>query len=241
MRKWKKTTAQIFLKRESNRKIRSKPAIITMVLMVSIGILYSGLFIGDKLNEIVADNKRIAEDIVKEKLIRELRERTAVSNNLKEKLQAAHIVKEKKELALTTQHKRLQTLNLLLTELTKVSNKEESFGIAFSEARFKRNVIHPSAPNRVVGMGGVDLVFWGKRLKNQGIDPKGLLAIDYIYASYLKESSSKKEALEKYKGTINNRFSYNLTKKYIEILKDNKNFTKMLDAHLDSRELMSQL
>ena len=73
-----------------------------MVLMVSIGILYSGLFIGDKLNEIVADNKRIAEDIVKEKLIRELRERTAVSNNLKEKLQAAHIVKEKKELALAS-------------------------------------------------------------------------------------------------------------------------------------------
>ena len=149
--------------------------------------------------------------------------------------------KVKVENVLLAQHKRIQMLNLLLTELEKAKNKEESFGIAFSEGRFKRNVIHPSAPNRVVGMGGVDLVFWESRLKKNGIDPKGLLAIDYIYASYLKETSSEKQALENYKGTIKNRYSYNLTKTYINILRDNQHFDKMLDAHKTSKKLLNQL
>ena len=149
--------------------------------------------------------------------------------------------KVKVENVLLAQHKRIQMLNLLLTELEKAKNKEESFGIAFSEGRFKRNVIHPSAPNRVVGMGGVDLVFWGSRLKKNGIDPKGLLAIDYIYTTYLKETSSEKQALEAYKGTIKNRYSYNLTKTYINILRDNHHFDKMLDAHKTSKKLLNQL
>ena len=238
MRKWKKPTAQIFLKRESNRKNGLKIIIGLLSLM---GILYSGVFIGDKLIEFVENNKRGLREIAMVQHMRTLRELMNYNESLKSQLAQKKSHKVIVENLLIDQHKKIQLLNLLLTELEKAKNKEESFGIAFSESRFKRNVIHPSAPHRVVGMGGVDLVFWGNRLKKNGIDPKGLLAIDYIYTIYLNESSSKARALEGYKGTIKNRYSYNLTKIYIDLLKDNQHFDKMLDAHITSKELLNRL
>ena len=240
MRKWKKPTTQIFLKRESNRKngviLKSVFGVLSLL-----GILYSGIFVGDKLNEFIEDNNRVVRENTEEQYIRSIRELKSYNKSLESQLAQKESHKVKVENVLLAQHKRIQMLNLLLTELEKAKNKEESFGIAFSEGRFKRNVIHPSAPNRVVGMGGVDLVFWGSRLKKNGIDPKGLLAIDYIYTTYLKETSSEKQALEAYKGTIKNRYSYNLTKTYINILRDNHHFDKMLDAHKTSKKLLNQL
>lgn len=238
LRKWKKPTAQIFLKRESNRKNGLK---VIFGLLSLMGILYSGIFVGDKLNEFIEDNNRVVRENTEEQYIRSIRELKSYNESLESQLAQKESHKVKVENVLLAQHKRIQMLNLLLTELEKAKNKEESFGIAFSEGRFKRNVIHPSAPNRVVGMGGVDLVFWGSRLKKNGIDPKGLLAIDYIYTTYLKETSSEKQALEAYKGTIKNRYSYNLTKTYINILRDNHHFDKMLDAHKTSKKLLNQL
>ena len=240
MRKWKKPTAQIFLKRESNRKngviLKSVFGVLSLL-----GILYSGIFVGDKLNEFIEDNNRVVRENTEEQYIRSIRELKSYNESLESQLAQKESHKVKVENVLLAQHKRIQMLNLLLTELEKAKNKEESFGIAFSEGRFKRNFIHPSSPNRVVGMGGVDLVFWGPRLKKNGIDPKGLLAIDYIYTTYLKETSSEKQALEAYKGTIKNRYSYNLTKTYINILRDDHHFDKMLDAHKTSRKLLNQL
>ena len=240
MRKWKKPTAQIFLKRESNRKngviLKSVFGVLSLL-----GILYSGIFVGDKLNEFIEDNNRVVRENTEEQYIRSIRELKSYNKSLESQLAQKESHKVKVENVLLAQHKRIQMLNLLLTELEKAKNKEESFGIAFSEGRFKRNVIHPSAPNRVVGMGGVDLVFWDSRLKKNEIDPKGLLAIDYIYTTYLKETSSEKQALEAYKGTIKNRYSYNLTKTYINILRDNQHFDKMLDAHKTSKKLLNQL
>lgn len=148
--------------------------------------------------------------------------------------------KEKKKI-LVTKIEEKETLDILLNELAVAINKKEAFAIAFSESRFRRNIIHPSNPDRVVGMGGVDLVFWEKKLIDRGIDPKGLLAIDFIYNEYLTRTSNEKRALEFYKGTIKNRFSYNLTKAFINVLKDNKSFDLMLETHLKSESFLSRL
>ena len=139
MRKWKQPTAQIFLKRESNRKNGLK---VIFGLLSLMGILYSGIFVGDKLNEFIEDNNRVVRENTEEQYIRSIRELKSYNESLKSQLAQKESHKVKVENVLLAQHKRIQTLDILLTELEKSKNKKESFGIAFSESRFKRNVIH---------------------------------------------------------------------------------------------------
>ena len=118
LRKWKKPTAQIFLKRESNRKngviLKSVFGVLSLL-----GILYSGIFVGDKLNEFIEDNNRVVRENTEEQYIRSIRELKSYNESLESQLAQKESHKVKVENVLLAQHKRIQMLNLLLTELEK--------------------------------------------------------------------------------------------------------------------------
>ena len=85
MRKWKKPTAQIFLKRESNRKngviLKSVFGVLSLL-----GILYTGIFVGDKLNEFIEDNNRVVRENTEEQYIRSIRELKSYNESLESPL-----------------------------------------------------------------------------------------------------------------------------------------------------------
>lgn len=205
------------------------------------------LFMGILLFSWIEGNKFLEKNnsLVNERIQKETRAEIIFKESEIERLKKIQTVLLKKEkdleVKILSQKKRMKVLNLLLVELDKAKYQKEAFGIAFSESRFKRNIIHPSAPNRVVGMGGIDLVYWGKPLKNKGIDPNGLLAIDYVYQVYMSETKNKQKALENYKGTVKNRYSYNLTKKYIDHLDTSNLYKKLLESHKKTKDLNNLL
>ena len=120
LRKWKQPTAQIFLKRESNRKNGLK---VVFGLLSLMGILYSGIFVGDKLNEFIEDNNRVVRENTEEQYIRSIRELKSYNESLESQLAQKESHKVKVENVLLAQHKRIQTLDILLTELEKSKNK----------------------------------------------------------------------------------------------------------------------
>ena len=95
MRKWKQPTAQIFLKRESNRKNGLK---VIFGLLSLMGILYSGIFVGDKLNEFIEDNNRVVRENTEEQYIRSIRELKSYNESLESQLaqKESHKVKVEK-------------------------------------------------------------------------------------------------------------------------------------------------
>ena len=75
--------------------------------------------------------------------------------------------------------------------------------MAFSESSLRYDVKHPK--KSVVGICGIDKVFWAEELKENGIKINSLKSCEYVLNYYLEQNSGdKKRALAAFKGIENN-------------------------------------
>ena len=76
--------------------------------------------------------------------------------------------------------------------------------LAFSESSLRYDVKH--SKKSVIGICGIDKVFWADELKENGIKVNSLKSCEYVLNYYLEQNSGdKKAALRMYKGTIKNK------------------------------------
>ena len=76
--------------------------------------------------------------------------------------------------------------------------------LAFSESSLRYDVKH--SKKSVIGICGIDKVFWADELKENGIKINSLKSCEYVLNYYLEQNSGdKKAALRMYKGTIKNK------------------------------------
>ena len=76
--------------------------------------------------------------------------------------------------------------------------------LAFSESSLRYDVKH--SKNSVVGICGIDKVFWADELKENGIKINSLKSCEYVLNYYLEQNSgNKKKALAGYKGLIKDK------------------------------------
>jgi hypothetical protein len=71
--------------------------------------------------------------------------------------------------------------------------------LAFSESSLRYDVKH--SKKSVIGICGIDKVFWADELRENGIKINSLSACEYVLNYYLEQNSgNKKKALAAYKG-----------------------------------------
>lgn len=203
-----------------------KHLISILIMNWLLTMLYVSLLIVSKYeyNLIKLNDRNNTFDLRIEKKDNEIeRLNIKLNKELSKNKKLQEIIKTQKE-----KHRQFETL---LKDLERCTNKNITFGIAFSESRLKYNIIHPSNPYRVIGIGGIDKVYYGAKLKQANIPINSLQAIDYVYIDWLKKTSNHIEALKGYKGTVNNYFSFNLTSKYINYLNNTKKLDKIINLH----------
>lgn len=75
--------------------------------------------------------------------------------------------------------------------------------LAFSESSLRYDAKH--SKKSVVGICGIDKVFWADELRENGIKINSLKSCEYVLNYYLEQNSGdKKAALRMYKGVIKN-------------------------------------
>ena len=75
--------------------------------------------------------------------------------------------------------------------------------LAFSESSLRYDAKH--SKKSVIGICGIDKVFWADELRENGIKINSLSACEYVLNYYLEQNSGdKKAALRMYKGVIKN-------------------------------------
>ncbi len=76
--------------------------------------------------------------------------------------------------------------------------------LAFSESSLRYDVKH--SKKSVVGICGINKVFWAEELKENGIKINSLKSCEYVLNYYLEQNSgNKKVALREYKGIIKDK------------------------------------
>ena len=71
--------------------------------------------------------------------------------------------------------------------------------LAFSESSLRYDVKH--SKKSVIGICGIDKVFWAEELKENGIKVNSLEACEYVLNYYLEQNQgNKRKALAAYKG-----------------------------------------
>ena len=76
--------------------------------------------------------------------------------------------------------------------------------LAFSESSLRYDVKH--SKKSIVGICGIDKVFWAEELKENGIKINSLEACEYVLNYYLEQNQgNKKAALREYKGVIKDK------------------------------------
>ena len=76
--------------------------------------------------------------------------------------------------------------------------------LAFSESSLRYDVKH--SKESVVGICGIDKVFWAEELKENGIKINSLKSCEYVLNYYLEQNSGNKhKAISEYKGLQNNK------------------------------------
>lgn len=76
--------------------------------------------------------------------------------------------------------------------------------MAFSESSLRYDVKHTK--KSVVGICGIDTVFWAEELKENGIKVNSLEACEYVLNYYLEQNQgNKRKAISEYKGLRNNK------------------------------------
>lgn len=76
--------------------------------------------------------------------------------------------------------------------------------MAFSESSLRYDVKHTK--KSVVGICGIDKVFWAEELKENGIKVNSLEACEYVLNYYLEQNQgNKRKAISEYKGLRNNK------------------------------------
>ena len=76
--------------------------------------------------------------------------------------------------------------------------------LAFSESSLRYDVKH--SKKSVIGICGIDKVFWAEELKENGIKVNSLEACEYVLNYYLEQNQgNKRKAISEYKGLRNNK------------------------------------
>ena len=76
--------------------------------------------------------------------------------------------------------------------------------MAFSESSLRYDVKH--SKKSVIGICGIDKVFWAEELMENGIKINSLKSCEYVLNYYLEQNSgNKKKALAGYKGLIKDK------------------------------------
>ena len=76
--------------------------------------------------------------------------------------------------------------------------------LAFSESSLRYDAKH--SKKSVIGICGIDKVFWADELRENGIKINSLSACEYVLNYYLEQNSGdKKKALREYKGVIKDK------------------------------------
>ena len=76
--------------------------------------------------------------------------------------------------------------------------------LAFSESSLRYDVKH--SKKSVIGICGIDKVFWADELRENGIKINSLKSCEYVLNYYLEQNSGdKKKALREYKGVIKDK------------------------------------
>lgn len=76
--------------------------------------------------------------------------------------------------------------------------------MAFSESSLRYDVKH--SKKSVLGICGINKVFWAEELKENGIKINSLKSCEYVLNYYLEQNSgNKKKALTKYKGLVKDK------------------------------------
>ena len=76
--------------------------------------------------------------------------------------------------------------------------------MAFSESSLRYDVKH--SKKSVIGICGIDKVFWADELKENGIKINSLKSCEYVLNYYLEQNSgNKKKALREYKGVLTDK------------------------------------
>ena len=76
--------------------------------------------------------------------------------------------------------------------------------LAFSESSLRYDIKH--SKKSVVGICGINKVFWAEELKENGIKINSLKSCEYVLNYYLEQNSgNKKRALVGYKGLIKDK------------------------------------
>ena len=76
--------------------------------------------------------------------------------------------------------------------------------LAFSESSLRYDAKH--SKKSVVGICGIDKVFWAEELKENGIKINSLKSCEYVLNYYLEQNSgNKKAALREYKGVLKDK------------------------------------
>lgn len=85
--------------------------------------------------------------------------------------------------------------------------------LAFSESSLRYDVKH--SKKSIVGICGINKVFWAEELKENGIKINSLKSCEYVLNYYLEQNSGdKKAALAAYKGVEKN----NKVKKVVDTM-----------------------
>ena len=76
--------------------------------------------------------------------------------------------------------------------------------LAFSESSLRYDAKH--SKKSIVGICGIDKVFWAEELKENGIKINSLEACEYVLNYYLEQNQgNKRKAISEYKGLRNNK------------------------------------
>ena len=76
--------------------------------------------------------------------------------------------------------------------------------MAFSESSLRYDVKH--SKKSIVGICGINKVFWAEELKENGIKVNSLGACEYVLNYYLEQNQgNKRKAISEYKGLRNNK------------------------------------